>query len=72
MSQNEESATGRSSNRVKFPLEAWYMLSISGFTAAQMREITMHYIIHLKEVAQSEVDLYNKYLEVLDRLESKV
>jgi len=48
------------------------MLSISGFTAAQMREITMHYIIHLKEVAQSEVDLYNKYLEVLDRLESKV
>lgn len=56
----------------KFKMEEWYMLSLSGLTPAQMRELTISYITHLKNIAQSEVDMYNKYLEVFDKLESVV
>jgi hypothetical protein len=72
MSLNEEAVTGRLPIPPKFPMEAWYMLSMSGLTPAQIREGTISYITHLKNIAVSEVALYNEYLGLLTRLESKV
>jgi hypothetical protein len=56
----------------KFKMEEWYMLSLSGLTTGQMRELTIGYITHLRDIAKSEVEMYNKYLEVFSTLESGV
>lgn len=56
----------------KFPMEAWYMLSLSGLTPAQMKEMTMRYIKYLKEIAQAEAALYEDYYNFLDKLESRL
>ncbi|MCU0410721.1 MAG: hypothetical protein MUC70_05420 [Bacteroidales bacterium] len=53
-------------------MEEWYMLSLSGLTTGQMRELTIGYITHLRDIAVSEVEMYNKYLEVFSKLESGV
>jgi hypothetical protein len=37
-----------------------------------MRELTIGYITHLRDIAVSEVEMYNKYLEVFSKLESGV
>ena len=71
MNINEEAVTGRLPIPPKFPMEAWYMLSMSGLTPAQIREMTIKYITHLKNIAESEVALYNEYLVFLSRLESR-
>lgn len=56
----------------KFKMEEWYMLTLCGLTAAQMKELTKHYLMYLKQIANAEADLYVKYYNVLDNLESKV
>ena len=56
----------------KFKMEEWYMLSLSGLTTGQMRELTIGYITHIRDIAMSEVEMYNKYLEVFSKLESGV
>jgi preprotein translocase subunit Sec63 len=72
MSSLNEAVTGRLPIPPKFPMEPLYMLSMAGLTPAQMKELTIRYITYLKEITQAEAALYGDYLEVLDKLESKV